>query len=145
MGTWNTRSGKSILSSLIITTLLSKQSNGESILVIYFFFDTRNAEKQTLNDLLRSLISQLYSAIEPARGIPNTLFLNKYENGNKQLSLKDLETIFLSMVRATGQAVKIILDALDESSTQQEVFNWIQSSRTELEISASWLLVVMRR
>lgn len=89
-------SGKTVMSSKIIDNLLSEEMS-----VLYFFFDTRDSEKQTLDDLLRSLILQLYAQGQ-SRNILESLFVDKFGEGNKRLFSKDLETTFLSMVNSSG-------------------------------------------
>jgi hypothetical protein len=71
-----------------------------------------------------------------------TLFSVKYESGDKQPSLKYLRATFLSIVQSSGQECKIVLDALDECSTQDAVLEWILFLR--LELTNLSLLVISR-
>ncbi|CAH0046151.1 unnamed protein product, partial [Clonostachys solani] len=131
-------SGKTVMSSKIIHSLLSDETN-----VLYFFFDTRDSEKQSLDDLLRSLILQLYTEGQ-ARNILESLFVDKFGEGNKRLFSKDLETTFLSMVNSSGRKFKIVLDALDECSTKEDVLDWVQSSNSKSELAEVGFLMTSR-
>ncbi|VUC36794.1 unnamed protein product [Clonostachys rosea] len=131
-------SGKTVMSSKIIDNLLSEKTN-----VLYFFFDTRDSEKQTLDDLLRSLILQLYTEGH-SRNIIESLFVDKFAEGNKRLFSKDLETIFLSMVSSSGRKFKIIFDALDECSTKEDVLDWVQSSNSKSELAEVGFFITSR-
>ncbi|KAK7212205.1 hypothetical protein V2G26_019383 [Clonostachys chloroleuca] len=131
-------SGKTVMSSKIIDNLLSEEMS-----VLYFFFDTRDSEKQTLDDLLRSLILQLYAQGQ-SRNILENLFVDKFGEGNKRLFSKDLETTFLSMVNSSGRRFKIILDALDECTTKEDVLDWIQLSNGKPELAEVGFLVTSR-
>jgi hypothetical protein len=131
-------SGKTVMSSKIIDNLLSEGTS-----VLYFFFDTRDSGKQTLDDLLRSLILQLYTRGQ-SRNVLESLFVGKFGEGNKRLFSKDLETTFLSMVNSSGGKFKIVLDAMDECTTKADVLDWVQSSDSKSEFAEVGFLVTSR-
>lgn len=135
--------GKTVLSSSIIDHLFSERSSNGGPLVLYFFFDTRDSAKQTLDKLLRSLISQLYSACERSRKQFDMLFSSKYENGKKQPSSRDLITMFEGTVRAAEQKIQIVLDALDECTNKEEVLEWIKALSSSYPTSV-YLLITSR-
>lgn len=124
-------SGKTVLSSQIIATLLGQQDQSRSLPPMYFFFDTRDGDKQTLDDVLRSLVSQLSFLSNEAMETLNNFFAEKYDGGNRRPSSQDLAAMFLAMLRSQRKKVRIVIDALDECTTQDEVLVWMQSLTTE--------------
>lgn len=118
--------GKTVLSSGIINLLTAKRTSDASSVVLYFFFDVRDIEKQTLDNLIRSLIGQLYSVCQGSQKQLDMLFSGKCQNGNKQPHLEDLITTFESMIRSTNNKIQIVVDALDECSTEDELLEWIK-------------------
>lgn len=99
--------GKTVLSSTVIEELLRKDQ------CLYFFFDFRDEKKQTLRNLLLSLIYQLYSANNGPKEPLDALFSSRHWNKTKP-STDDLIRVFDNSVRQAGM-VELILDALDES------------------------------
>ncbi|KAH9073531.1 ankyrin repeat-containing domain protein [Lactarius deliciosus] len=106
-------SGKSILCSTIIQDIASLREAG-SALMVYFYFDFRDLDKQHRRNLLPSLLIQLSAQSRPCCDILSHLY-SIHDNGDKKPSdsvmircLKDMLTIL------NPQPVYIILDALDE-------------------------------
>lgn len=112
-------SGKTVLSSVIIHELSNH--------CLYFYFDFRDSGKQTLNQLLRSLIIQLYSLNEKSQWILERLWFD-HNRGDKQPQTSSLVETFDRMARQTDN-VKIVLDALDESiaapNLRNELLVWL--------------------
>ncbi|KAI1754784.1 hypothetical protein F4782DRAFT_462126 [Xylaria castorea] len=141
--------GKTILSSIIIEVLSNAEFNQG---LFYFYFDFSDTRKQSLNMMLRSLISQLCDRNKVARSRLDSLY--SCNQGMRQPSLELLQATFIDMVQEV-KAVWIILDALDECPTRTEyptggLLSWIQSlqnsqvnthiiitSRPEQDIEAS--------
>lgn len=94
---------------------------------LFFFLDFNDTTKQTLESLLRSLISQLHRASKNAKKVLETAFSEQFEEGDRSLSLSEMIVIILEMVRADGRVVKIVVDALDECATREAYFRWIQA------------------
>lgn len=143
--------GKTILSSTIIEHL---QAQEPSRLVLDFFFDFREVEKQSVDKLLRSLITQLYVKSESSRKELDVLFLT-YGDGQRQPTVDSLCTTFRRMILSTDK-VQIVIDALDECTTREGLLSWmcnlcdstqtkaclIATSRREAELQsgiADWL------
>jgi Cdc6-like AAA superfamily ATPase len=101
--------GKTILSSTIIEylerTLPLKP-------LLYFYFNFNDEGKQTLEGMVRSLMSQLYSKFGDTSEKLDSLF-SSYEDGRRQPSCESLCKAFLHMIEQVKE-VWIILDALDE-------------------------------
>ena len=81
----------------------------------YFYFDFRNANKQTLHDLVPSLLTQL-SAGSSLRCDILSEFYSAHDSGRKQPSDTDLTICLKDMLTLLDQLpIYIIVDALDES------------------------------
>ena len=81
----------------------------------YFYFDFRNANKQTLHDLVPSLLTQL-SAGSSLRCDILSEFYSAHDSGRKQPSDTDLTKCLKDMLTLLDQLpIYIIVDALDES------------------------------
>jgi hypothetical protein len=81
----------------------------------YFYFDFRNANKQSLCDLLPSVLEQLSAHSAPRCGILSELYC-AHDNGKKQPSDRVLTKCLEDMLSLPDQRpIYIIMDALDES------------------------------
>jgi hypothetical protein len=119
--------GKTILSSTIIEHLVDTYPNQ---LLLYFYFDFTDASKQTLDNVIRSLISQLYHKRKDNQKLLDPLF-SSCDDGRRQPSCESLCKVFLQMVNQTEE-IYIVLDALDECRTRKGLLSegllaWIQS------------------
>ncbi|OWT42403.1 nacht and ankyrin domain protein [Pochonia chlamydosporia 170] len=105
--------GKTILSSTIIQAL--ERANPQGLL--YFYFDFNNTGKQTLNSMVRSLISQLYPKGGRVWKELDSLY-SSCQDGSRQPPCESLCKTFLRMIEGIKE-VWIVLDALDECCTRQ--------------------------
>ncbi|KAJ5835750.1 NACHT nucleoside triphosphatase [Penicillium robsamsonii] len=112
--------GKTVLSA----TVLDHLTNGNDGLVLSFFFDFGDSTKQTWDSMLRSLAFQLYEG-----GVGSAIYLNAsfeaHQNGSRQPTTKALSGIISKMFAAQRKGL-IVLDALDESTTRDDVLMWIR-------------------
>ncbi|KAK6506871.1 hypothetical protein TWF481_005331 [Arthrobotrys musiformis] len=134
--------GKTVLSSIIITHL--KQIYPRRLL--YFFFDYKDINKQSLEKMLRSLISQLYHQfVEDSSRILEALFAS-CNGGKDQPACRSLWEAFSSMVERIGE-IWLVLDALDECGIRKrkELLSWIQDITTDSESRNIHLLITSRR
>jgi hypothetical protein len=120
---------KTILSSTIIKHLKDTHPDQDQLL-LYFYFDFTDAGKQTLDNVIRSLISQLYDKRKDTRKLLDSLF-SSCDNGRRQPTCETLCNVFLQMIDQ-AQEIYIVLDALDESRTRkgplsEGLLAWIQS------------------
>jgi hypothetical protein len=104
--------GKTILSSTIIEDLTTLPSPA----VLYFFFDFSDFHKQTLDNMIRSLINQLYHKHDNTWRFVDSLY-SSCEDGHRQPRSESLCQIFLKMIDSLEQ-IYIVLDALDECRTR---------------------------
>ena len=120
--------GKTILSS---TTIGHLEKNVNISRVLYFYFDFKDTNKQTLESMVRSLISQLFNRDEQTwpKLIPH------YSKSDRQStpSLRLLCGVLLQMIEQVKE-VWIILDALDECTTREGeskvgLLSWMEEVR----------------
>jgi len=105
--------GKTILSSTLIEDLTTTLPSST---LLYFYFDFSDSHKQTLNNMIRSLISQLYHKREDTWKFVDLLY-SSCEDGRRQPRCESLCQVFLRMIDSLD-SVHIVLDALDECSTR---------------------------
>jgi Cdc6-like AAA superfamily ATPase len=106
--------GKTILSSTIISHL---EESSLTQPLLYFYFDFNDPGKQTLENLVRALVNQLYCKRKDTQGQLNSLF-SSCDTGRRQPSWESLNRIFLRMLDQVKE-VWIVLDALDECITRK--------------------------
>ncbi|EGU87126.1 hypothetical protein FOXB_02353, partial [Fusarium oxysporum f. sp. conglutinans Fo5176] len=112
--------GKTILSTTILDHLLQTDTHT----TLAFFFDFNDARKQKLEDLLRSLAVQLYHTGNEAAGRLDSLFIS-HDDGRRQPDTKALSACVNAMIQNAG-TVFIIIDALDECTTREELLQWLK-------------------
>jgi Cdc6-like AAA superfamily ATPase len=120
--------GKSVLSSTIIRDL-QQTSDGTECTLLYFYFNFNDSRKQTFDQLVRTVIFQLYQQHIGCRKVLDQLY-GSCRDGGEQPQLKALETTLHSMIAETD-GVSIVLDALDECQTRRELLPWLQSLNQE--------------
>ncbi|KAJ5449841.1 PfsNACHT and ankyrin domain protein [Penicillium daleae] len=130
--------GKTVLS----TTVLDYLATGNDKTILNFFFDFSDNKKQTYESMLRSLAFQLYqSGVDSA--IQLDALFQAHQNGKYQPETKALSTILFKMLRVQ-QRVSIVLDALDESTTRDEILKWIEDMLCKPELAYVQLLCTSR-
>jgi hypothetical protein len=100
--------GKTILSSTIIEHLKSLCIQP----LLYFYFDFTDTKKQTLEGVVRSLISQLYHTCKSAQEPLDALF-SSFKDKNTQPSCESFCKVLKKMIER-AEEVWIVLDAIDE-------------------------------
>lgn len=115
--------GKTVLSSTIIEQL-HREGKQLPHVVVKFFFDFRDANKQTIDKMFRSLVTQLYTRSEKSRRELH-LLMSKCEDGRRQPTIEALFEVLLSMLLAADD-VQVIIDALDECQERLKLVKWIQ-------------------
>ncbi|OWT43384.1 Ankyrin repeat protein [Pochonia chlamydosporia 170] len=120
--------GKTVLS----TTVLDHLTKGNDRLILSFFFDFSDTTKQTVDSMLRSLAFQLYQGGAGSAGLLDASF-QAHLDGRDQPATKTLEDVVCKIL-AVQKKGSIVLDALDESTTRDELLRWMKAvvSRPEL-------------
>ncbi|KAG9259042.1 uncharacterized protein F5Z01DRAFT_678895 [Emericellopsis atlantica] len=133
--------GKTVISSTVIQSLLEEKK-----FLLYFFFDFSDNAKQSLEDMLRSLLYQLY-CISPGTREPLDKLLTSVKES--QPGVAQMISTFSAMVGA-AEHLSVVIDALDECTTRNKVLAWLKdicgknprlqlitTSRPEHEIESS--------
>ena len=120
--------GKTVLSSTIIAEV-HKTCLLEDVAVAYFYFDFNDAEKQKSDNMIRSIVKQLYTSLSKKHLKLESLF-SSCNNGERQPSSYDLMQVLKDLMEGFHKTY-IILDALDECSDVEkllvnieEIQNW---------------------
>lgn len=118
--------GKTVLSSTIIEDL---EKTFPSATLLYFYFDFSDDRKQKLDNMVRSLVSQLYWKSKNARKQLDSLF-SSCEDGKRQPTQELLCQVLLQMM-GSSEGVCIVLDALDECQTRtgsrtEGLLSWVK-------------------
>jgi hypothetical protein len=124
--------GKTILSTTILDHLLQIDTHT----TLAFFFDFSDPGKQKLENLLRSLAVQLYHKGNEAARRLDSLFAS-HDDGRRQPDTGALSACINTMIQITGK-VFVIIDALDECTTREELLHWIRglaSSNAQLLVT----------
>ncbi|KAJ6006651.1 Pfs NACHT and Ankyrin domain protein [Penicillium sp. IBT 35674x] len=130
--------GKTILSAAVLDHL-AKKNDG---LILSFFFDFSDTTKQTLNGMLRSLAFQLHQggASSPTR---LDALAQAHQDGSQQPSTSALSDTLSKMLEAQRR-VYIVLDAIDESKTRNDIVLWIEHAMSKPELVHVQLLYTSR-
>ncbi|KAK8156950.1 nucleoside phosphorylase domain-containing protein [Phyllosticta citribraziliensis] len=118
--------GKTVLSSIIIqhlqTAFPTADESEERLsippITIFFFFKSKDPSKKTLEQMMRSLVLQLYKLSLASQAPLQQLFLSCHK-GAVQPSVDMLCDTFWEMVHAVDDEVFIVLDGLDRCRTAQ--------------------------
>jgi hypothetical protein len=103
-----------LISSTVIEDIKALCDDGQASMA-YFYFDFRNANKQSMRDLLPSLLTQLSARSSPRFGILSELHY-VHDNGKSQPIDSDLTKCLENMLSLPDQRpIYLIMDALDES------------------------------
>jgi hypothetical protein len=102
------------ISSTVIEDIKAVCEAGQASMA-YFYFDFRNANKQSLRDLLPSLLTQLSAHSSPRCAILSALY-SAHDDGKNQPSDSALTKCLQDMLSLSNQRpIYLIMDALDES------------------------------
>ncbi|RYP81096.1 hypothetical protein DL769_002152 [Monosporascus sp. CRB-8-3] len=109
--------------SAIIEELHRTSSHSQTLL--YFYFDFSDTAKQSLENMARSLLCQLYYQTPGVQNLLDSLYSSN-NNGKSQPRVDSLCSTLREMIDSADN-VRIVLDALDECSTRKELLDWIRS------------------
>ena len=102
------------ISSTVVQDIKALCNAGNASMA-YFYFDFRNAEKQGLQDLVRSLLIQLSVHVASRFDTLSNLYF-AHEEGKNQLGDRELAECLKLMLKLPNQRpTYLIIDALDES------------------------------
>ncbi|KAH8195216.1 hypothetical protein TruAng_010616 [Truncatella angustata] len=92
--------------------------------LLYFYFDFTDTRKQSFENVIRSLIIQMYYRNKDAQKHLNSLY-STCRDGKDQPSFDSLQKAFTNMIHELRE-VWIVLDALDECTPRIELLSWTQ-------------------
>lgn len=127
-------SGKTVLSSIINRILLE----GNLASTVFFYFDFSDQNKQHLEAMLRSILVQLYHKSEEAKHVIRSLY-DACDRGSRQPSLEQMNDTLKSIFE-TLENIKLIVDALDESHSTDEIIRWCKDLRSSKNTKLRLLL-----
>lgn len=108
--------GKTILCSTIIDHMSQHYEGDPSNRVAYFYFDFADNKKQTVANLLKSVVYQLIATEEAVPESAASLYAKC--NGLQQPNLDELVGVVLAEVSRTGRTF-LMIDALDECPKEE--------------------------
>nr|POF00992.1 serine/threonine-protein kinase tnni3k [Quercus suber] len=104
-------------SSAVVNDLVAQPTKGEDSALptirVYFYFDFRDVEKQSVSDLLCALTHQLATQLSNIPDEVCTLH-DRYKGKKSRPSSKELLTLLLEIARTYFHRVYVVIDALDE-------------------------------
>ncbi|CEJ80058.1 hypothetical protein VHEMI00263 [[Torrubiella] hemipterigena] len=112
--------GKTVLS----TTILDNLAAMNTYTILTFFFDFRKTSNQRLDDMLHSIVFQLYCSRLTCRKVLDSLFTS-HGDGNEQPDTDKLSHCLKDMMQTVGKVI-ILLDALDEGSDRPKLLKWMK-------------------
>jgi len=126
--------GKTILSSTVVEHLQHHCGDDKRKVTVYFYFDFNDAQKQSPELMLRSLLRQLLQrSVTILEGVDG--LFSSCKSGTEQPSLPALLTVIPEVMRRFSH-VYIVLDALDESAKRAELLDILETvARWPLDIS----------
>jgi hypothetical protein len=110
--------------------------------ILNFFFDFSDNKKQTYDSMLRSLAFQLYQGGFDSASHLDASF-QAHQNGKDQ---PKTEALWVTLFKMLGvqKRVSIVLDALDESTSRDNVLKWIEDIMSRPEMAHVQLLYTSR-
>ena len=132
---------KSPIRGIIQETIIYCESRSKSV-VLYFYFDFNDIEKQLHEQIIRSLISQLFMHCATVPSVLDMLY-SSCMDGERQPSVENLLTTLHQMMTAFEETY-IILDALDECGDRPELFRDLQDVFAWKDVNCR-MLVISRR
>jgi hypothetical protein len=122
--------------------VLDYLAKGNDRLILGFFFDLTDAKKQTYESMLRSLTFQLYQG-----GVESAIHLDAsfqaHQNGKDRPETEKLWAIFAKMLEVQKK-IFIVLDALDESTSRNDILSWVENIVSRPELAHIQLLCTSR-
>lgn len=136
--------GKTVLFTSVIKDIMTSEPARPRRVVLFHYFDFSDTGKQSFEDMLRSLLNQLYFRKESCQGLLEALFA-RCDNGKTQPDTDSLCSVFTEMARQAG-TVHVAIDALDEcpKEARLEVLTWMKTLMRS-ESSSLKLLMTSRR
>lgn len=137
------KSDHGVATSMSERTEIYQPNSRSKNIFLYFYFDFTDNRKQSLENTIRSLISQLCSKRKDLESDLDSLY-SSCNDGTGQPSIESLHRTFLSMIEKAGE-VWIVIDALDECQTRkgnpnEGLLEWMDSLRSSQDVNIHFLV-----
>ena len=119
-------SGKTVLSSTAIHSLLDERV--EKINVAYYYFDFQDRSKQIVQSLLNSIITQLFDRNSRTLKVIED-FYNAYSRGRTKPTLQASKSAIRQLLDTAG-SVYLVIDALDECDEREPLLEFLEEVRS---------------
>jgi len=119
-------SGKTVLSSTVIHSLLESKIFERDL--VYFYFDFQSREKQLVRSFWKSVIFQLYNQNDKTFDIVEELY-NSHSRGRTTPTLRELKATARQMFESS-KSVYLVLDALDECEDRRNLLESLRDLRS---------------
>lgn len=130
--------GKTVLSA----TILDHLNKDTDRLICSFFFDFGDKRQRTIDGMLRSLAFQLYKCGPDSVDLRN--LFQAHQHGHDQPTIKRLKDVVCKMLAAQKKKTSIVIDALDESETREDLFQWMKDVILAPELNHVQLICTSR-
>lgn len=130
--------GKTILASSVIDQLSPKDENS---VLLFFYFDFSDNTKHNLEQMLRTLLIQLYNQTDVAKENLQGLY-NRCRDGTRAPTILEMCTALTDIAIHLANVV-IVVDAIDESHEREAVVSWISDIHVS-DLSSLHMLVTSR-
>lgn len=134
--------GKTILSSTIIQSAVEYCQSRANSIVLYFYFDFNDVEKQRHEKMIRSLIVQMFSQRASISQALESLY-SSCMNGERQPTYETLLQTLRQMLEGFEQ-IYLVIDALDECEERDELVTGIEELTSWKELNLH-ILATSRR
>jgi Cdc6-like AAA superfamily ATPase len=116
--------GKSVLASTVVDNISQHCQVQHNEAVAYFYFSFTDNDKQKSQNMIRSVISQLFSQSKATQAV-EALF-STCRDGQRQPTDEELMKALQSLSNGFDETY-IILDALDECTDRQNLFSYLEA------------------
>lgn len=118
----STGTGKTVLSAFVISQLEETLDHGN--VLVYWYFDFKDSSKQTTESMCRSLLKQLLRLRQQNK--PLEALYKRCEGAGRPAHGPELIQCCREALVESDDCIFIIIDALDESTTQLGVMQFIE-------------------
>lgn len=116
-------SGKTILSSTVIRSLLDEDRGDK--MIAYFFFDFQTHEKQSFQNFLSSTVVQLFSQNAKLSTIVEELY-KTCDSGRSRPTIQGMLVALRRIVNTTATSTYVVIDALDECQDRRSLLEGLK-------------------
>ncbi len=120
-------SGKTVISSTVIYSLLDTIPAKTNVL--YFYFDFQDHQKQLVHDFMRYIIVQLANQVKQTSKIVEEFHKSHHVRGSIMPTAPDLIGMIQRMI-AISPTVYIVIDALDECQDRKTLLGFLEELRS---------------